>query len=101
MECWNIGIMCRGTNNTSPTPSFQYSNTPLPHFSHMEASEKKINPILLAQEIIKFRKEKHPFGYNYAVKIRMGHAEIQDLTAIADILSAIEELGYTVARKPN
>jgi hypothetical protein len=65
----------------------------------MEASEKKVNPILLAQEIIKFRKEKHPFGYNYAVKIRMGHAEIQDLTAIADILSAIEELGYAIARK--
>lgn len=65
----------------------------------MEATEKKINPILLAQEIIRFRKEKHPFGYNYAVKIRMGHAEIQDITAVADILSAIEELGYTVARK--
>jgi hypothetical protein len=65
----------------------------------MEAAGKKINPILLAQEIIKFRKEKHPFGYNYAVKIRMGHAEIQDLTAVADILSAIEELGYTIARK--
>jgi hypothetical protein len=65
----------------------------------MEAAEKKVNPILLAQEIIKLRKEKHPFGYNYAVKIRMGHAEIQDLTAIADILSAIEELGYKIARK--
>jgi hypothetical protein len=65
----------------------------------MEASEKKVNPILLAQEIIKLRKEKHPFGYNYAVKIRMGHAEIQDLTAVADILSAIEELGYAIARK--
>jgi hypothetical protein len=65
----------------------------------MEAAEKKINPILLAQEIIKLRKEKHPFGYNYAVKIRMGHAEIQDLTAVADILSAIEELGYAIARK--
>jgi hypothetical protein len=65
----------------------------------MEAAEKKVNPILLAQEIIKLRKEKHPFGYNCAVKIRMGHAEIQDLTAIADILSAIEELGYKIARK--
>jgi hypothetical protein len=65
----------------------------------MDAAEKKINPILLAQEIIKLRKEKHPFGYNYAVKIRMGHAEIQDLTAVADILSAIEELGYAIARK--
>ena len=65
----------------------------------MEAAEKKVNPILLAQEIIKLRKEKHPFGYNYAVKIRMGHAEIQDLTAVADILSAIEELGYKIGRK--
>jgi hypothetical protein len=65
----------------------------------MEAEEKKINPILLAQEIIKFRKEKHPYGYNYAVKIRLGHAEIQDLTAVADILAAIDELGYTIARK--
>jgi hypothetical protein len=65
----------------------------------MEAEGKKINPILLAQEIIKFRKEKHPYGYNYAVKIRLGHAEIQDLTAVADILAAIDELGYTIARK--
>jgi hypothetical protein len=65
----------------------------------MEAAEKKINPILLAQEIIKFRKEKHPFGYNYAVKVRMGHAEIQDFTAVADILYEIEELGYTVVKK--
>ena len=66
----------------------------------MEAAKKKVNPILLAQEIIKFRKEKHPFGYNYAVKVRMGHAEIQDLTAVADILAAIEELGYTIAKSP-
>jgi hypothetical protein len=65
----------------------------------MEAEGKKINPILLAQEIIKFRKEKHPYGYNYAVKIRLGHAEIQDLTAVVDILAAIDELGYTIARK--
>jgi hypothetical protein len=55
----------------------------------------------LAQEIIKFRKEKHLYGYNYAVKVRMGHAEIQDLTAVADILAAIEELGYTIVKKPN
>jgi hypothetical protein len=66
----------------------------------MEAAEKKLNPIVLAQEIIKIRKEKHPYGYNYAVKVRLGHAEIQDLTAVADILSAIEELGYTIVRKP-
>jgi hypothetical protein len=82
--------------STPITPLLQHSITPL---SHMEAAEKKVNPILLAQEIIKLRKEKHPFGYNYAVKIRMGHAEIQDLTAVADILSAIEELGYAIARK--
>lgn len=68
--------------------------------SPMEAAEKKFNPIVLAQEIIKIRKEKHPYGYNYAVKVRLGHAEIQDLTAVADILSAIEELGYTIVRKP-
>jgi hypothetical protein len=80
----------------------QRSSAPTLHHSipAMEATEKKVNFILLAQEIIKFRKEKHPFGYNYAVKIRMGHAEIQDLTAVADILSAIQELGYTIVRKP-
>ena len=81
------------------TPSFQYFNTPLLHFLYMEAAEKKVNPIVLAQEIIKLRKEKHLFGYNYAVKVRMGHAEIQGLTAVADILSAIEELGYTNRKK--
>ena len=67
----------------------------------METEEKKVNPIVLAQEIIKFRKEKHLYGYSYAVKIRLGHAEIQDLTAVADILAAIDELGYTIARKRN
>jgi hypothetical protein len=67
----------------------------------METADKKVNPIVLAQEIIKFRKEKHLYGYNYAVKIRLGHAEIQDLTAVADILAAIDELGYTIARKRN
>jgi len=65
----------------------------------METAEKKVNPIVLAQEIIKFRKEKHPYSYNYAVKVRLGHAEIQDLTAVADILAAIEELGYRITRK--
>jgi hypothetical protein len=65
----------------------------------MEAAEKKINPILLAQQILKFRKEKHPYGYNYAVRVRLGHAEIQDLTAIAEILSAVEELGYEIVKK--
>ncbi|HTN71091.1 MAG TPA: hypothetical protein VMO00_08365 [Methylomirabilota bacterium] len=65
----------------------------------METAEKKVNPLVLAQEIIKFRKTKHPYGYNYAVKVRLGHAEIQDLTAVADILAAIEELGYTIIKK--
>jgi hypothetical protein len=72
-----------------------------PFANGMEAAGKKVNPIVLAQEIINFRKEKHPFGYNYAVKVRMGHAEIQGLTAVADILAAIEELGYRVVKKPS
>jgi hypothetical protein len=67
----------------------------------MENDEKKINPVILAQEIIKFRKQKHPYGYNYAVKVRLGHAEIQDLTAVVDILSAIDELGYKIVSKPS
>lgn len=67
----------------------------------MEIEEQKTNFVALAQEIIKFRKEKHPFGYNYAVKVRMGHAEIQGLTAVADILAAIEELGYKIVSKRN
>jgi hypothetical protein len=85
--------MRRGNQQYHPhsiTPVLQ----PLLHFPHMEAAEKKVNPIVLAQEIIKFRKEKHPFGYNYAVKVRLGHAWIQDLTAVVDILAAIDELGY-------
>ena len=90
--------MRRENQQYHPTPVLQHSSTPFPH---MEAAEKKVNPILLAQEIIKFRKEKHLYGYNYAVKVRMGHAEIQDLTAVADILAAIEELGYTIVKKPN
>jgi len=65
----------------------------------MESVDRKPNPVSLAREILKFRKEKHPYGYNYAVKVRMGHAEIQDLTAIAEIVSAIEELGYEVVKK--
>lgn len=65
----------------------------------MENQEKKTNPVLLAQQIVKFRKEKHPFGYNYAVRVRMGHAEIQDVTAVADIVSAITELGYEVVKR--
>ena len=64
----------------------------------MEAEERKPNPVTLAGEIIRFRKEKHPFGANYAVRVRLGHAEIQDLTAVADILSALEELGYEIIK---
>ncbi|HZA52712.1 MAG TPA: hypothetical protein VE616_00570 [Candidatus Udaeobacter sp.] len=66
----------------------------------MEPGEKKLNPVVLAQQILKFRKEKHPYGYNYALRVRLGHAEIQDLTAIAEILSAVEELGYEIVKKP-
>ena len=65
----------------------------------METEEKKLNPVNLAQQILKFRKEKHPYGYNYAVRVRLGHAEIQDMTAIAEILSAVEELGYEIVKK--
>ncbi len=65
----------------------------------MEAVDKKPNPVQLAQEIMKFRKEKHPFGFNYAVRVRLGHAEIQDVTALAEILSALNELGYDIVKR--
>jgi hypothetical protein len=65
----------------------------------MEPAPRKINPIILAREILEFRRSKHPYGYNYAVRVRLGHAEIQDLTALAEIVSAIEELGYEVVKK--
>lgn len=65
----------------------------------METAAKKPNPVSLAREIFNFRKTKHPYGYNYAVRVRMGHAEIQDLTAIADVVLAIEELGYEIVKK--
>jgi hypothetical protein len=65
----------------------------------MNVEEHPTNFLALAREILKFRKEKHPYGYNYAVKLRMGHAEIHDLTAVADIVSAIEELGYQIVKK--
>ena len=67
----------------------------------MAMEEKKLNPLTLALEIIRLRKEKHPHGRNYTVKVRLGHAEIQDVTAVSDILSAIYELGYEVVKKPN
>jgi len=54
--------------------------------------------VRLAREILQFRKSKHPYGYNYAVRVRLGHAEIQDLTAIADIVFALEELGYEIRK---
>ena len=79
-------------------PLLQYSIAPFT-LNAMETEGKKPNPIILAQQILKFRKEKHPYGYNYAVRVRLGHAEIQDLTAIAEILSAVEELGYEIVRK--
>ncbi len=63
-----------------------------------EDDQKKPNPVSLAREILQFRKQKHPFGYNYAVRVRLGHAEIQDLTAIADIVFALEELGYEIRK---
>jgi len=64
----------------------------------MEDRKAKPNPVSLAREILQFRKQKHPFGYNYAVRVRLGHAEIQDLTAIADIVFALEELGYEIRK---
>lgn len=64
----------------------------------VESQEKKPNPVMLAQEIMKFRRERHPFGFNYAVRVRLGHAEIQDVTAIAEILSALGELGYEIVK---
>jgi hypothetical protein len=65
----------------------------------MQTASKKADPVLLAREILNFRKTKHPYGYNYAVRVRMGHAEIQDLTALADVVLAIEELGYEIVKK--
>ena len=60
----------------------------------------KFGLIKLAQEIFQHRRTKHPYGSNYAVSIRMGHADIKDFTAIADILLAAEELGYEIKKKP-
>ena len=65
----------------------------------MSVEEQQTNFLALAREILKFRKEKHPYGYNYAVKLRMGHAELHDLTAVVDIVSAIQELGYRIVKK--
>ncbi len=63
-------------------------------------TEATNHPLPLALEIMRVRREKHPHGANYAVKVRLGHAEISDVTAIADILSALNDLGYEVVKKP-
>ncbi len=65
----------------------------------MSKQEQKLNPVKLARELFKFRKKQLPFGYYYAVKVRLGHAWIQDETALAEILSGIDELGYEVVKK--
>ncbi len=65
----------------------------------MGKDEHKPNPVNLARELFKFRKAQRPFGYYYAVKVRLGHAWVEDETALAEILSGIDELGYEVVRK--
>jgi hypothetical protein len=62
-------------------------------------SDNALHPLNLALEILRHRRENHPKGANYAVRLRLGHAEIQDVTALADVLSALDELGYRVVRK--
>ena len=57
--------------------------------------EKNIHPLPLALEILRARRGKHP---NYSVRARISHAEIQDETAVADLLSAIYELGYEIIK---
>ncbi len=59
----------------------------------------KPNAVNLARELFKFRKSQRPFGFYYAVKVRLGHAWVEDETALTEILSGIEELGYEVVRK--
>jgi hypothetical protein len=61
--------------------------------------DNALHPLNLALEIFRHRREHHPLGANYAVRLRLGHAEIQDVTALADVLSALEELGYRVVKK--
>ena len=65
----------------------------------MTMEDKSPNPVRLAREIMQYHKEKHPYGRNYAVRVRLGHAEIQDVTAVAEILSSIKELGYEVVKR--
>ena len=63
-----------------------------------ESPSNPIHPATLALEIFKFRKEKSVHGSNYTVRVRKGHAEIRDVTAVSDIVSALYELGYTVIK---
>lgn len=65
----------------------------------MGKQDNKPNPVNLARELFKFRKAQRPFGYYYAVKVRLGHAWVENETALAEILSGIDELGYEVVRK--
>ena len=65
----------------------------------MSSDEKKPNPIALSREIITFRKEHHQYGSNYAVRVRLGHADIMDSTAVANILTALYELGYEIVKR--
>lgn len=66
----------------------------------MEDGTPKFELLRIAKLVFQHRRTKHPYGSNYAVSIRMGHADIQDFTAIADILLAVEELGYEIKKKP-
>ena len=65
----------------------------------MSKQKYKPNPVNLARELFKFRKAQLPFGYYYAVKVRLGHAWVENETALAEILSGIDELGYEIVRK--
>ena len=65
----------------------------------MGNQKDKPNPVNLARELLKFRKAQLPFGYYCAVKVRLGHAWIEDETALAEIMDGINELGYEVVRK--
>ena len=59
----------------------------------------KPNPVNLARELFRFRKAQRPFGYYYAVKVRLGHAWVENETALTEILSGIDEMGYEVVKK--
>ena len=59
----------------------------------MANDNSKFDLLRLAKAVFQHRRTKHPYGSNYAVSIRMGHADIQDFTAV-------EELGYEIKKKP-